>query len=304
MQKVLILGNGLVGNAVHARLFKCNTFQVVTLRKSELDLRSLESIEKSFEEIKPDILILAAGVGGGIEKNINEPFNLGSENLQIILNVIQISLKAGVKNLINLVPACVYPANISRRMKPDDLWTGPMEATSLPYSTAKLLGITLINAARKQFKVKWISIIATNLYGDESSKSNQSAHVIPALLQKFSDAKSKNSEEIVLLGDGTPIREFLHVDDFAAAIEYILKEKLFDESVINVSGSSSWQIKELAEIIRKEVKFTGKLRFANDGKNGAMVKLLDGSELHNRGWTPRIGLVEGVARVYSNFRRQ
>ena len=302
MQKVLILGNGLVGKAIYAHLLKCKEFQVQILSKSELDLRKLESIEKSFEEIKPDVLILAAGVVGGIEKNINEPFDLGLENLQIISNVIQVSLKVGVKNVINLAPACVYPANISRRMKPDDLWSGPMETTSLPYSAAKLLGITLINAARKQFKVEWISVIATNLYGDELAISNDTAHVIPALLQKFTAAKLENKPEIVLLGDGAPIREFLHVDDFSSAIEFILKEKLFAESIINVSGSSSLQIKELAEIIRKEIDYAGKLRYSNDGKNGAMVKLLDGSGLHSKGWTPFIGLEEGVARVNSNFR--
>jgi GDP-L-fucose synthase len=302
MQKVLILGNGIVGKAMHARLLKCKDFQVVILSKSELDLRKLESVEKSFQEIKPDILILAAGVVGGIEKNINKPFNLGLDNSQIIANVIQISLKIGIKNVINLVPACVYPANLSRRMEPEDLWTGPMEATSLPYSTAKILGVTLVNAARKQFAVKWISVIATNIYGDNITTSSDKAHVIPALLQKFTDAKRENKPEVVLLGDGTPIREFLHVEDFASAIHFIIKEKLFAKSIINVSGSSSVQIKELAEMIKNEVNYAGNLRFSNDGKNGAMVKLLDGSELHSHGWTPIINLEEGVARVYSNLK--
>jgi GDP-L-fucose synthase len=290
-----------VGKALSARFLKSENFQVLSLSKAELDLRKLEDVEKCFGEIRPDILILAAGVVGGIEKNIDEPFNLGSENSHIILNVIQMSLKLRIKNVINLVPACVYPANISRRMKPDDLWTGPMESTSLPYSTAKLLGITLINAARSQFEVEWMSVIATNLYGNESNISNHKAHVIPALLQKFTDAKRENKSEIVLLGDGTPIREFLHVDDFALAVEYILEKKFFAESVVNVSGISSWQIKELAEIVRKEVEFNGKIQFANDGKNGAMVKLLDGSKLQNHGWKPTIDLAEGVARVHSSF---
>jgi GDP-L-fucose synthase len=302
MQKVLILGNGLVGKAMHTRLSKCKDFEVLILNKSELDLMNLENVEKSFENINPDILILAAGVVGGIEKNINEPFDLGLENSQIILNVIQVSLKVGIKNFVNLVPACVYPANISRRMKPDDLWTGPMESTSLTYSTAKLLGVTLVDAARKQFNMKWISVIATNLYGEQALKSNHNAHVIPALLQKFTDAKREKKAEIVLLGDGTPIREFLHVDDFALAIEFILQKKLFTESIINVSGSSCLQIKELAELIRKEVNYAGKVRFSNDEKNGAMVKLLDGSQLQSYGWSPLIDLEEGVARVYSNFK--
>jgi GDP-L-fucose synthase len=244
---------------------------------------------------------LAAGVVGGIEKNIDEPLTLGLENSQIILNVIRLSINADIKNVINLVPACVYPANISKRMTPNDLWTGPMEATSLPYSTAKLLGITLINAARDQMEKEWISIIATNLYGDDSSISSHKAHVIPALLNKFTDAKRNNESEVILLGDGTPMREFLHVDDFASAVNFIIRRKLFSQSVINVSGSHSCQIKDLAEIIKSVSGFEGRIIFANDGKNGAKVKLLDGSELHRQGWTPKIDLQDGVARVYSKF---
>ena len=301
MQKILILGNGLVGSAVTSHLESQSDFQILNLSRLELDLRNPSLIKESFKKLNPDLVILAAGVVGGIEKNIDEPYILGAENSQIILNVIRVSMDLGINKVINLVPACVYPANIPRRMKPEDLWAGPMETTSLPYSTAKLLGITLIDAARNQFQKDWISIIATNLYGDDSSISSHKAHVIPALLQKFTEAKQNKDQEITLLGDGTPIREFLHVDDFASAIGFVLKENLYSKSILNVSGRSSWQIKELAEIIKKEVGFNGRVTFANDGKNGAKVKLLDGSVLHNYGWNPKIDLAEGVARVYSNF---
>ena len=167
MSSVLILGRGLVGSAIADYLKRNSGHDVQTIDKSEIDLRDLDALFLSLERIRPDILILAAGVVGGIEKNIEEPYLLGSENSRIIVNVIEVCAKLRIEKVINLVPACVYPSNIARRMTPEDLWSGPMEETSLPYSTAKILGIALINAARRQFGVNWISVIATNLYGDD-----------------------------------------------------------------------------------------------------------------------------------------
>jgi GDP-L-fucose synthase len=187
-------------------------------------------------------------------------------------------------------------------MNPEDLWKGPMDMTSLPYVLAKFLGLTLIGAARSQHKVNWISVIATNLYGDDSNIESHKAHVIPSLLEKFNSATNVGSTEIVLLGDGSPIREFLHVEDFASAIAFILDNKLFSEPILNVSGEASCTIKELSEIIRKVTKFQGQVVFANDGRNGAPVKLLDGSILHSFGWMPKITLSEGVTRVYAKFK--
>jgi GDP-L-fucose synthase len=187
-------------------------------------------------------------------------------------------------------------------MTPEDLWSGPMEETSLPYSTAKILGITLINAARRQYGVNWISVIATNLYGDDSSIETHKAHVIPALLMKFTLAKNDGLAEVSLLGDGSPVREFLHVDDFASAIDYLIGKGLFTDPVINVSGSASWTIRELAMIIKDATGYLGQINFTNDGRNGAMVKLLDGSRLHDLGWIPKISLIEGVNRVFEQFK--
>ena len=302
MSSVLILGRGLVGSAIADYLKRNSGHDVQTINKSEIDLRDLDALFLFLERIRPDILILAAGVVGGIEKNIEEPYLLGSENSKIIVNVIEVCAKLRIEKVINLVPACVYPSNIARRMTPEDLWSGPMEETSLPYSTAKLLGITLINAARRQYGVNWISVVATNLYGDDSSIETHKAHVIPALLMKFTLAKNDGLPEVTLLGDGSPVREFLHVDDFASAINYLIEKDLFTDSVANVSGSASWTIGELAMIIKGVTGYLGEINFADDGKNGAMVKLLDGSRLHDLGWKPKISLLEGVNRVFEQFK--
>lgn len=301
MKRVLVLGKGLVGSSLTRQLLLTGGYDVINLGKQELDLTDISQVSLSLSSLRPEVLILASGVVGGIERNISEPFHLGIVNSQIILNTFQSASTLQIPFVINLVPACVYPINIFRRMKPEDLWSGPMEPTSLPYSAAKLLGMTLVKAAREEFGLNWISLIATNLYGDDSTLHSHSAHVIPALMAKFSNAKSSGSKEVQLLGDGTPVREFLHVDDFSLAIKYVLDRNLFAEPILNVAGKNSWTIKELADIIKDTVEYKGGLSFVNDGKNGAPMKLLDGAKLHNLGWTPTIALSEGVARVFSRF---
>jgi len=302
MLRVLVLGQGLVGTSINENLSSNEKYDVHSLSKTDLDLKDFNATETTIRRLRPDVVIMAAGVVGGIEENINEPYVLGKENSIIVLNVIEACLKLEIQSVINLVPACVYPSNIARRMVPEDLWSGPMELTSLPYATAKMLGITLLNAARSQFKTNWISVVATNLYGTDSSIETHKAHVIPALLMKFTEAKNAQLPAIKLLGDGTPIREFLHVDDFALAIEFILEHEIFTDPVINVSGNTSWTIRELAELVAGVTKYEGDILFANDGKNGAMVKLLDSGKLHSLGWTPRIPLPEGIARVHQKFK--
>lgn len=301
MQKVLVLGRGLVGNAVSNSLKQDSRFEVETQSKTSCDLRNPQEVENVLKRFRPEIVVIAAGVVGGVEKNIAEPYLLVVENAQIVLNVIEMCTRFNVNQILHLVPACVYPSNLNRRMSPEDLWTGPMEMASLPYSTAKILGVTLVNAARKQNNTKWISVIATNLYGDDSNIESHKAHVIPALLRKFTSATIDGETVVTLMGDGSPVREFLHVEDFAAAIKHIIVNECYADSVLNVSGDSSWTISDLASIIKSVTKFPGEIIFANDGRNGAKVKLLDGSKLHSMGWAPDITLPVGVARVYENF---
>lgn len=301
MRRILVLGKGLVGGSLSRRFNMNAEFETIALSRSDLDFKDSLKLKEQISSLKPSVVIIAAGVVGGIERNLVEPCDLGIQNSIILTNIVNTCLELQIQNLINLVPACVYPANISRRMKPNDLWMGPMEKTSLAYSTAKLLGVVLVDAARIQFGKSWISVIATNLYGDSSDCALQEQHVIPALLRKFHEAKISGVPEISLLGDGTPVREFMHVDDLASAVEFIVENQVYMDSVVNVSGADSCTIKELADLIKKITCFDGEVSFDYTKKNGAASKLLDGSRLHQLGWAQKISLEHGIDSIYANI---
>lgn len=301
MKRVLVLGKGLVGSSLSRRFSLNAELQTFSVSRSDFDFRDSIKLEKQISSLKPSVVIIAAGVVGGIERNLVEPYDLGSQNSVMLTNIVNVCLELKIENLINLVPACVYPANISRRMSPGDLWMGPMEKTSLAYSTAKLLGVVLIDAVRAQFGNRWISVIATNLYGNVNSCAPQKQHVIPALLAKFHEAKLSGAPQLSLLGDGTPVREFMHVDDLASAVEFILENQIYLDSVINVSGTDSCTIQELAGLIKTITCFNGEVSFDGMKKNGAASKLLDGSKLHQLGWAPKISLERGIDSIYADI---
>ena len=301
MKKILVLGKGLVGGSLSRRFNMNAEFQTFSLSRSDVDFKDFLHLEEQISSLKPSVVIIAAGVVGGIERNLVEPYNLGIQTSVILTNIINACLELKIENLINLVPACVYPANISRRMNPNDLWMGPMEKTSLAYSTAKLLGVVLVDAARTQFGKSWISVVATNLYGDSIDCAPQKQHVIPALLRKFHEAKISGAPQISLLGDGTPVREFMHVDDLASAVEFILENQVYMDPMVNVSGTDSCTIKELTDLIKKITCFDGEVSFDNTKKNGAASKLVDGSRLHQLGWAPKISLERGIDNIYANI---
>jgi GDP-L-fucose synthase len=301
MKRVLVLGKGLVGSSLSGRFNMNAEFQTFSLSRSEFNFRDSVKLKEQISYLKPSVVIIAAGVVGGIERNLVEPYDLGIQNSVILNNIVSVCLELKIENLINLVPACVYPANISRRMNPNDLWTGPMEKTSLAYSTAKLLGVVLVAAARAQFGKRWVSVIATNIYGSAIDCAPQKQHVIPALLRKFHEAKISGVPQISLLGDGTPVREFMHVDDLASAVAFVVENQVYMDSVVNVSGTDSCTIKELADLIKKITCFDGEVSFDNTNKNGAASKLLDGSRLHQLGWAPKISLEHGIDGIYANI---
>ena len=214
----------------------------------------------------------------------------------MIINVIE-AAAINVPRFINLAPACVYPADIDRRMRPEDLFSGQMEKSSLGYSTAKLAGIVMSSTVKEQLGLNWVSVIATNLYGDEVLTESHNAHVIPALIKKFQDAKNNRIPTVELLGDGTPLREFLHVDDLANAIALIVKLERITEGIINIPGTEAISIISLAELIKKIVGYEGNYTFRKDGKNGANIKLLDGSKIKELGWSQSISLSSGLSRI-------
>jgi GDP-L-fucose synthase len=297
--KIVILGKGLVGSALIQRFSTVPNFEIIGIGRRDCDLRDRLLVENLLQTKKPDLVILAAGVVGGIEKNLSSPAELIMENSRIILNVLDAAVLVRIPKLINLVPACVYPAQINRRMKPEDLFSGPMEQSSLSYSTAKLAGVVMVSALRKEFGLDWVSAIITNLYGDNLVAENYKAHVIPALVSKFSEAKRLRLPTISLLGNGLPIREFLHVEDFAEAVLKVIELDFYDEEIFNIAGKEAISIRNLAELIKRISGYEGSLTFNNDGKNGAPKKLLDGSKIHELGWNAEVSLESGLERIFS-----
>ncbi len=304
MKNVIIFGSGLVGSAVRENLESIPDYKLYSYGRSDLDLTDISEVLEKIRAIQPTLVVLCAGVVGGFERNTKEPFTLCMDNARIVTNVIEACRKLEIRDFINLVPASVYPSTIQRRMNPEDLWTGPMESSGVPYSASRLLGVTLVNSSRQQFGYNWVSLISTNVYGDDSGLQSHRDHVIPSLLRKFALATSSNFLEIELLGDGSPIREFLHASDLGEAVKFVYERREFTEPILNISGKSSVTISELAKIIAGIANYTGEIRFAKDAKdakNGAKFKLLDGSRLHSLGWEPKINLQLGIKRVFANL---
>lgn len=295
--RILVLGKGLVGSAITNLLSKEGVLQVFSINSKECDLRNLANVENLFADKKPDVVIFAAGVVGGIEKNLNNPASLILENSKIILNVINSSLKLKIYRLINLVPACVYPGNLKHRMVPSDLFSAPMESSSLAYSISKLNGLVMVSTIKKQYNFDWISVIPTNVYGTDSKIKSHKAHVIPALMSKLLLAKELNKDKIELLGDGSPVREFLHVTDLSAAIMKIIQTNDLKTPIMNVAGSDEITIRLLAEMIKNLVGYRGELIFNSNEKNGASSKLLDGTPIQKLGWKKKTKLEEGLSEI-------
>jgi len=296
--KILLLGNGLVAKSIKNVLHTDKDFTVYVVSKNNYDLTNFDAVCQMFNEYQPDLCILAAGLVGGIEKNISNPSELMFTNSRIIINVIESLPKFNVKNFINLVPACVYPSNLLRPAIPKDLFTSPMELSSLPYSTAKIASIVMVNALRDQFKLNYTSLISTNVYGDDLEIETHKAHVIPALINRFTEAKLLNKKSITLLGDGSPVREFLHSDDLAMAVLSVVNNNLYQKNILNVAGGESVTISELANLIKSVTGYSGEILFSSSEKNGTSVKLIDGSELREYGWKPLISLKQGIKKAF------
>lgn len=300
--RILVLGKGLVGSAITNRLSQEEMLQVFSINRKECDLREFADIENLLADKKPDVVIFAAGIVGGIEKNLNDPTSLILENSKIILNVIESSFKLKIPKLINIVPACVYPGGLKHRMVPSDLFSAPMENSSLAYSMSKLNGLIMVSTIKEQYNLDWISIIPTNVYGTDSKIESNKAHVIPALISKLLSAKELNQRELELLGDGRPVREFLHVTDLSAAVLKIIQTNDLRASIMNIAGSDEITIRSLAETIRNLVGYRGKLIFNSSEKNGASSKLLDGTPIQKLGWNKKIKLEKGLSQILNQLR--
>ncbi len=296
--KIYVAGHrGMVGSAVVRRLQKAGYQNIVYRTSKELDLRDTAAVNSFFAEEKPDYVILAAAKVGGIMANNTFRADFLFENLQIQNNVIHASHEQAVKKLLFLGSSCIYPKMAPQPIKEEYLLTGPLEATNEPYALAKIAGLKLCEAYRDQYGSNFISAMPTNLYGPGDNYDLNNSHVLPALLRKFHEAKESNAPEVEVWGTGTPRREFLHVDDLADACLHLMLHYDGKEPV-NVGTGEDLTIRELVELVRDTVGYTGGVRFNTDKPDGTPRKLLDVSKLAQAGWRYKTGLPEGIRDVY------
>src|SRR5690348_8463462 len=299
-RRVFVAGHGgMVGSALTRRLADMGC-DLLTAGRGEVDLRRQEATDAWLKARRPDAVFVAAATVGGILANDTRPGEFLYDNLMIEGNLIEASRRAGVKKLLFLGSSCIYPRLAPQPMPEEALLTGPLEPTNQWYAVAKIAGLKLCAAYRRQYGSDFISAQPTNLYGPGDTFDLQASHVIPALLAKTHKAKVTDASEVEIWGTGKPRREFLHVDDLADALIFLM-ERYSDESHVNIGWGEDVSIAELAQLIAEIVGFHGRLRYATDKPDGMPRKLLDVSKLGGMGWRPQIGLREGLADAYRWF---
>jgi GDP-L-fucose synthase len=300
--KVYIAGHrGMVGSAIERYLRNEGFTNIITRTSSDLDLRNQQAVNDFFQNEKPQFVFLAAAKVGGILANNTYRADFIYENLMIEANIIHASYMTGVEKLLFLGSSCIYPKLAAQPLKEESLLTGLLEATNEPYAIAKISGIKLCEAYRDQYGCNFISAMPTNLYGPNDNYNLQNSHVLPAMIRKFHNAKVTGRKEVVLWGDGSPLREFLHVDDLAAACFHLMQhydEKLF----VNVGTGVDLSIKALAELVKEKVGFDGEIIWDASKPNGTPRKLMDVSRIQSFGWKHKIDLAEGIEKVYEDFK--
>lgn len=296
--KIFVAGHrGLVGAAIIRALNKQGYNNLVLKTHKELDLTRQADVEDFFHSEKPEYVILAAAKVGGIHANSTYPAEFIAVNLQIQTNVIDAAYRAGVKKLLFLGSSCIYPKHAEVPIVEDSLLTGPLEPTNEWYAVAKIAGIKMCQAYRMQYKFDAISGMPTNLYGPHDNFHPENSHVLPALIRRFHEAKVNGSKEVVVWGSGSPLREFLHVDDLAEAAVFLIQNYSGHEHV-NMGSGSEVTIKELAEMVKEVVGFEGQLTWDSSKPDGTPRKLLDSSSLAKLGWKAQIPLKEGLVETY------
>jgi GDP-L-fucose synthase len=299
--KVYIAGHrGLVGSAIWRHLEAQGFTSLVGATSSELDLRDREATRAILELERPAVVIDAAAKVGGILANSTYPADFLSDNLRIQVNVMDAAKEVGVERLLFLGSSCIYPKFAEQPIKESSLLTGALEPTNDAYAIAKIAGILQVQANRLQHGSHWISAMPTNLYGPNDNFDAQSSHVLPALIRRFHEAKESSAREVVLWGTGTPLREFLHVDDLATASLFLL-ENYDSPETINVGTGIELTIRELAEIVADVVGYDGELVQDISKPDGTPRKLLDVNRINDLGWKAMIPLRQGIASTYSWF---
>jgi GDP-L-fucose synthase len=296
--RIFVAGHaGLVGSAIMRALQAAGFENRVTRTRAELDLQDAAAVSCFMAEEKPQYVFLAAAKVGGIHANLTYPADFIRDNLMIQNAVIDGAYRHGVEKLLFLGSSCIYPKNAPQPMKEEHLLTSPLEPTNEAYAVAKIAGIKMVQSYRRQYGFNGICLMPTNLYGPGDNFSLENSHVLPALLRKFHEAKTAGEKEVVVWGTGAPRREFLHVDDLAAACLFLMKN-YDDGEIVNVGCGEDLSIRELAESIRDVVGGDGTLKFDTTKPDGTPRKLLDISKIRKLGWKPNIPLQEGLKSTY------
>ncbi len=300
--KIYIAGHrGMVGSAI-VRILKSKGFDnIITRTSKELDLRNQQAVNEFFAAEKPEYVVLAAAKVGGIVANNTYRAEFIYDNLMMEANVIHAAYVNNVTKLLFLGSSCIYPKLAPQPLKEEYLLQGYLEPTNQPYAVAKIAGIELCDSYRSQYGCNFISAMPTNLYGPNDNYDLEKSHVLPALLRKFITAKKSDATTVELWGTGTPKREFLHVDDLAAACFFLL-ENYNEKGLVNIGCGEDVTILELAETVKKTVGFEGEIIFDSSKPDGTMRKLMDISKIKSFGWQPSISLEEGIASVYNEIK--
>jgi GDP-L-fucose synthase len=299
--KIYIAGHkGMVGSAIWNALLTQGYDNLIGKTSKELDLRNQQAVQDFFDTEKPDVVIDAAARVGGILANNNYPFTFLMENMQIQNNLIDTSLNHDVSKFIFLGSSCIYPKLAPQPLKEECLLTSSLEPTNEWYAIAKISGVKSCEAIRKQFGKDFVSLMPTNLYGPNDNFDLQTSHVLPAMMRKFHEAKQNNNEAVTLWGSGSPMREFLHVQDLAEAVVFALENK-FEDNLYNIGTGVDLTIKSLAEMIQKTVGHTGEIIWDSSKPDGTPRKLMDVSKMANQGWKAKITLENGIQSTYNWF---
>ena len=299
--RVFVAGHrGLVGSAIVRRLARERDLQIQTATREQLDLRDQAAVDYWFKANRPEYVYLVAGTVGGIIANSTRPAEFIYDNMLIHATVVHAAHQYGAKKLLYLGSSCIYPRHAPQPMTESALLTGALEPTNESYAIAKIAGIKLCQAYRRQYGSNFVSAMPTNLYGPNDNFDLVSSHVLPAMIRKFHEAKEAGTREVVIWGTGTPRREFLHVDDLADACAFLM-ERYDGEEHVNVGTGEDLSIRELAETIRAIVYPEAALTFDTSKPDGMPRKLLDVSRLHALGWRHRLGLQQGIADTYRWF---
>tara|TARA_R110002095_G_scaffold388_1_gene2175 strand:+ start:249 stop:1178 length:930 start_codon:yes stop_codon:yes gene_type:complete len=299
--KIYVAGHsGLVGSAICRQLESDGYTNLLTRTHKELDLCNQVAVNEFFTETQPEYVFLAAAVVGGIHANDNQPVEFLRDNLLIQTNIVDAAYRSGVKKLAFLGSTCIYPRDCPQPIKEEYLLTGPLEETNQWYAIAKIAGIKLCQAYRRQHGFNAISLMPTNLYGPGDNFDLMNSHVLPALIRKFHEGKTNNSKQVEVWGSGKPFREFLYVDDMAEACCYLMQH-YEDESIINIGTGQDVSINALAEIIKDTVGYQGNIVFDSSKPDGTPKKVTDVTKLNSLGWQSKTSLRDGIEMTYDGY---